>query len=152
MKRFAYCWLTDFVGWLPTPEGGGREASLTADYNAEIIEHIARHPRVRDLAMFVGNPDDIVPDRFGADLPSIRDWTIDHYSFPGYITGFDPNRVADRELIRHELGYGPDERACVVTWEALASGHHSSDDSSTATPSRQRRSQDCGPSSWPGQG
>ena len=22
LKRFAYCWLTDFVGWLPMPEGG----------------------------------------------------------------------------------------------------------------------------------
>ena len=37
LKRFAYCWLTDFVGWLPMPEGGEREARLTADYNAEMI-------------------------------------------------------------------------------------------------------------------
>ena len=44
-RRAAYCWLTDFVGWLPMPDGGEREASLTADYNAEMIEHIARYPR-----------------------------------------------------------------------------------------------------------
>ena len=25
LKRFAYCWFTDFVGWLPMPDGGGRE-------------------------------------------------------------------------------------------------------------------------------
>ena len=62
-KRAAYVWLTDFVGWLPMPDGGEREASLTADYNAEMIEHIARFPRVRDRAIFVGNPDDIVPER-----------------------------------------------------------------------------------------
>ena len=49
-------WLTDFVGWLPMPDGGEREAFLTADYNAEMIEHIARFPRVRDRAIFVGNP------------------------------------------------------------------------------------------------
>ena len=61
-KRAAYVWLTDFVGWLPMPDGGEREAFLTADYNAEMIEHIARYPRVRDRAIFVGNPDDIVPD------------------------------------------------------------------------------------------
>ena len=44
-KRAAYVWLTDFVGWLPMPDGGEREAFLTADYNAEMIEHIARFPR-----------------------------------------------------------------------------------------------------------
>ena len=43
-KRAAYVWLTDFVGWLPMPDGGEREAFLTADYNAEMIEHIARFP------------------------------------------------------------------------------------------------------------
>ena len=74
-KRAAYVWLTDFVGWLPMQDGGEREAFLTADYNAEMIEHIARFPRLRDRALFVGNADDIVPDAFGPDLPLIRDWT-----------------------------------------------------------------------------
>lgn len=115
LKRFAYCWLTDFVGWLPMPEGGDREAFLTADYNAEMIEHIDRYPRIRDLALFVGNPDDIIDERFGTNLPHIRDWTSQHYQFPGYITGFDPDTVADRDRIRDELGYQPDERLCVVT-------------------------------------
>ena len=105
-KRAAYVWLTDFVGWLPMPDGGEREAFLTADYNAEMIEHIARYPRVRDRAIFVGNPDDIVPDAFGPDLPLIRDWTEEHYDFAGYVTGFDPAEFADREALRAELGYG----------------------------------------------
>ena len=81
-RAFAYCWLTDFVGWLPMPDGGAAEAALTADYNAEMIEQIARYPRIRDLALFVGNPGDIVPDRFGDGLPLIRDWVQDHYQFP----------------------------------------------------------------------
>ena len=67
--------MTDFVGWLPMPAGGEREAFLTADYNAEMIEHVERFPRLRDRAIFVGDPDDIVPDDFGPGLPSIRDWT-----------------------------------------------------------------------------
>ena len=105
-KRAAYAWLTDFVGWLPMPDGGQREASLTADYNAEMIEHIARYPRVRDRAIFVGAPEDIVPDRFGPGLPAIRGWTEAHYDFSGdYITGFDPADLADRDAIRAELGY-----------------------------------------------
>ena len=110
-KRAAYVWLTDFVGWLPFEDGGEREAFVTADYNAEMIEHIARFPRLRDRAVFVGNADDIVPDSFGPDLPRIRDWTEQHYDFAGYVTGFDPRALGDRG----ELGYGDDERVCIVT-------------------------------------
>ena len=114
-KRAAYVWLTDFVGWLPMPDGEEHEAYLTADYNAEMIEHIARFPRVRDRALFVGNPDDVVPDSFGPDLPMIRDWTEDHFEFPGYVSGFDPAQLADREKLRAELGYRPGEQVCIVT-------------------------------------
>jgi pimeloyl-ACP methyl ester carboxylesterase/predicted glycosyltransferase len=110
-KHAPYAWFTDFVGWLPMPGAGEREAFLTADYNAEMIEHIARFPRVRDRAIFVGDPDDIVPDSFGPGLPLIRDWTQQHYDFAGYITGFDPGQRPDRRA----LGYRDDERVCIVT-------------------------------------
>lgn len=124
-KRAAYVWMTDFVGWLPMPEGGDREAFLTADYNAEMIEHIARFPRVRDRAIFVGAPDDIVPDRFGPTLPPIREWTEDHYDFSGdYITGFDPAAFVDRQGVRAELGYAPDEKVCIVTVGGSGVGEH----------------------------
>jgi predicted glycosyltransferase len=113
-KRAAYAWLTDFVGWLPMPDGGEREAFLTADYNEEMIEHIARYPRVRDRAIFVGAPDDIVGDRFGPNLPPIREWTETHYDFSGYITGFDPTALGDREALRAKLGYAPNEKVCIV--------------------------------------
>jgi pimeloyl-ACP methyl ester carboxylesterase/predicted glycosyltransferase len=114
-KRAAYVWLTDFVGWLPMEDGGAHEEFLTADYNAEMIEQIARFPRVRDRAVFVGAPDDIVPDAFGPDLPLIGDWTREHYSFAGYVTGFDPADFADRAAVRHELGYRDDQQVCIVT-------------------------------------
>jgi pimeloyl-ACP methyl ester carboxylesterase/predicted glycosyltransferase len=115
LKRTAYAWMTDFVGWLPMPDGGDHEAFLTADYNAEMITHIARHPRLRDRAIFVGDPDDIVPDTFGPDLPAIRAWTEAHYQFAGYVTGFDPASLGDPRALRAELGWSPQERVCVVT-------------------------------------
>ncbi|WP_155370841.1 alpha/beta hydrolase [Catellatospora vulcania] len=124
LKRFAYAWFTDFVGFLPMPDGGPREALVTADYNAEMIEHIARYPRIRDRAIFVGSPDDVVDERFGPDLPMIREWTREHYEFAGYVTGFDPAAVADRDALRAELGYRPDERVCVVTVGGSGVGHH----------------------------
>jgi len=123
-KQAAYVWLTDFVGWLPMTDGGDREAFVTADYNAEMIEHIARFPRVRDRAIFVGNDEDIVPDAFGRDLPLIRNWTREHYSFAGYITGFDPAEFADRNALRDELGYRDDEQVCIVTVGGSGVGGH----------------------------
>jgi predicted glycosyltransferase len=116
LKRTAFAWMTDFVGWLPMPAGGEREAFLTADYNAEMIEHVERFPRLRDRAIFVGNPDDIVTDDFGPGMPAIRDWTERHFDFSGYITGFDPSPLVEgREELRRELGYRPDERVVIVT-------------------------------------
>jgi pimeloyl-ACP methyl ester carboxylesterase/predicted glycosyltransferase len=123
-KQAAYVWLTDFVGWLPMPDGEEREAFVTADYNAEMIEHIARFPRLRDRAIYVGNDDDIVPDSFGAELPRIRDWTREHFSFAGYVTGFDPGDFADRAALRHELGYRDDEQVCIVTVGGSGVGGH----------------------------
>ena len=124
LKRAAYVWLTDFVGWLPMPDGGPHEAYLTADYNAEMIEHIARYRRTRDRALFVGNPGDIVPERFGPDLPMIREWTEQHFDFTGYISGFDPAQFADRQRLRDKLGYQPDEQVCVVTVGGSGVGAH----------------------------
>jgi pimeloyl-ACP methyl ester carboxylesterase len=122
LKSAAYVWLTDFVGWLPMDDGNEHEAFLTTDYNAEMIEHIARFPRIRDRAVFVGNPDDVVPNSFGNGLPGIRDWTEQHYDFSGYVTGFEP--VADREKLRAELGYKPNEQVCIVTVGGSGVGGH----------------------------
>ena len=116
LKRTAFAWMTDFVGWLPMPDGGEREAFLTADYNAEMIEHIARFPRMRDRAIFVGDPDDIVPDDFGPGLPV--DPRLDRAALRvrGYVTGFDPTPLVEgREALRRELGYHDDERVVIVT-------------------------------------
>ncbi len=115
LKSAPYAWLTDFVGLLPMPDGGEREALLTTDQNAEMLEQIARYPRVRDRAIFIGNPEDIVPEDFGAGLPDIREWTERHYSFSGYVTGFAPSAIPDRGALRAALGYGPDEQVCIVS-------------------------------------
>ncbi|MEA2449176.1 MAG: hypothetical protein QOG63_1108, partial [Thermoleophilaceae bacterium] len=114
LKTAPLAWLTDFVGYLPMPAGGERETLLTADYNAEMIEHVERFPRVRDRSIFIGESDDVVPGAFGPGLPGIREWTGRHYSFAGYVPGFDPRAVADRAALRAELGYG-DEPLCIVS-------------------------------------
>ena len=56
LKRFSFAWLTDFVGWLPMPDLGKREALLTADYNAEMLEQRARLPADPRPAGLRGQP------------------------------------------------------------------------------------------------
>jgi pimeloyl-ACP methyl ester carboxylesterase/predicted glycosyltransferase len=114
-KRVPFAWLTDFVGFLPMDDGDARESFLTADYNADMVDHITDHPEVRDMALFVGNPEDIVAERLGPELPMIRDWTERNFDFTGYVTGFDPASLSDRTKLRAELGYRDDERVCIVT-------------------------------------
>jgi len=139
LKRGAHAWLTDFVGYLPMPSGGEHEAFLTADYNAEMIEHIARFPRIRDKAIFVGNPDDIVPDVFGPDLPKIRDWTEDHFEFSGYVTGFTPPTADEGAAWRAEFGYRPDDLVCIVTVGGSGVGRALLDKAVAAFPLAKRR-------------
>lgn len=114
LKRSPYAWLTDFVGWLPMPDGGVEEAALTADYNAEMVEQIARHPRLRDRSIFVGDQDDLVTRSLGPGLPTVRAWTREHFEFAGWIPTGDETPV-DRAELRERLGWRLDERVCVVT-------------------------------------
>jgi pimeloyl-ACP methyl ester carboxylesterase len=104
LKTAPYVFLTDFVGWLPMDE---REARITADYNAENIEHVEGLPGLRDAAVFVGEPEDLVPDGFGPGLPSIRDWVPRHFDFSGYVLPFDPADYTDTERAKAELGFDP---------------------------------------------
>jgi pimeloyl-ACP methyl ester carboxylesterase/predicted glycosyltransferase len=111
-KCAAYAWLTDVEGTVPMPEGGESEAALAADYNAEMLEQVARYPRVRDAAIFVGEPDDLLPLPYGPGLPEIREWAKNHYTFSGYITGLDQPGPEGHASLRERLGYtGP---TCIV--------------------------------------
>jgi pimeloyl-ACP methyl ester carboxylesterase/predicted glycosyltransferase len=124
LKKAKLAWLTDFVGYVPMPAGGEQEALLTADYNAEMIEHIEQHPGVRDRSIFVGTPEDIVPLSFGADLPLMRDWIPKHFDFSGYVIGEHPQGFGSRESLRERLGYRDDERICIVTVGGSGIGAH----------------------------
>jgi pimeloyl-ACP methyl ester carboxylesterase/predicted glycosyltransferase len=113
LKRTPFAWLTDFVGWLPMPDGGREESVLTADYNAEMIEHVARYPWMRDRSVFVGDPQDLVTSPLGPGLPTVREWTCEHFAFSGWVPTGGP--LPERDELRAELGWRPDERVCLVS-------------------------------------
>ncbi len=124
LKKAKLAWFTDFVGFLPMASGGDHEAFLTADYNAEMIEHVERHSDVRDRAIFVGAPDDVIARSFGRDLPEMRDWVPRHFDFAGYIIGEHPENFGSRVELRQQLGYRADERVCIVTVGGSGVGAH----------------------------
>ncbi len=114
LKKAPVAWFTDFVGWVPFEENGPREAYLTTDYNAEMIGHVEGHPDIRDRAIFVGTPEDIVDKRFGADLPNMRDWIPKHFEFSDYIIGQHPSEFGTRDDLRAEFGYDDGRQTCIV--------------------------------------
>lgn len=124
LKKAKLAWLTDFVGYVPMPVGGEHEALLCKDYNAEMISHIEQHPHVRDRAIFVGSPEDIIPHSFGYGLPNMRDWVPQHFDFAGYILDQHPSTFGDRAALRERLGYRRDESICIVTVGGSGVGVH----------------------------
>ena len=124
LKKARLAWFTDFVGYVPMPSGGEHEAFLTTDYNAEMIEHVERHPGVRDRAIFVGGPEDIVPLSFGKDLPAMRDWVPRHFDFAGYIIGEHPEGLRQPRGVAREPRLSADERVCIVTVGGSGVGAH----------------------------
>ena len=103
---------------------------LTTDYNAEMIGHVEGHPALRDRAIFVGNPHDIVPLGFGPDLPHMRDWVPKHFDFSGYVIGEHPRPFGPREELRQRLGYGADEIALHCRRRRIGRRDHRSSDAS----------------------
>jgi UDP-N-acetylglucosamine:LPS N-acetylglucosamine transferase len=67
-----------------------------------------------NMGLFVGEPDDIPDMRMGFMLPNRKRHAEKHYTFIGYILGFDPKAYRDRDRLRRKLGYG-DEPLIVCT-------------------------------------
>lgn len=138
LKRQPFVFLTDFVGVLPV-EGSEREAFLCADRNADDLEHIARFPYVRDASIFIGNPEDVVEERFGSGLPVIRDWTDQNFLYSGYVLPFDPAELADREALRAKFDYPQDETLVMAAVGGTSVGRHLLHKIAAAFPYMKRR-------------
>ncbi|MGH3384610.1 MAG: alpha/beta fold hydrolase [Nocardioidaceae bacterium] len=106
-KIAPYVFTTDVVGFLPVdPEGDPREVELCTDYNAEMIEHRARYPSLRDVSLFIGGYDELPDASLGAGLPGVREWTRDWFDSVPYVAPFDPFDYRDPAALRTALGHG----------------------------------------------
>ena len=118
LKHAPYAWLTDFIGWLPMPDGGPAEAALTTDWNAERVERMRRYPRLRDQSIFVGNPGDLVDRlaRAGRPMPASSPWS----AIPSPVTSPAPSRPTARRCARSSAT-GPTNRSAWSPWAAPGS-------------------------------
>ena len=87
LKRAPFVWMTDFVGWLPMLDGGEREAMLTADWNAEMVEHVGPLPDAARSVGVRGRPRRHRRPAAGAGAAEHPDWTEQHFDFAGYVMG-----------------------------------------------------------------
>ena len=116
LKRAPYAFLTDFIGLLPMREDRTSTEFIRCwEKNAENVDHLRRHPDVRDLSILVGDEEDVLDREFGPDLPNMRQWAREHFRFSGYTFHFDPRALPERAALRAQLGYRTDERVILAS-------------------------------------
>lgn len=83
LKRYAYAWLADAVGWTPEADADPGRRHRMADANAEMVEQVDRYPRIRDRAFHVGALEDLPDEALADGLPSARAWAAPRFTFAG---------------------------------------------------------------------
>ena len=97
----------DFLG-LDVMSGSIIEKLGMYNVNRQWCQDFKVFREAQNLALFVGEPEDIEDKTFGHFLPNRREHARKYYHFVGYVLHFDPADFADRPKIRSELGYGPE--------------------------------------------
>lgn len=113
LKKAPFVFMTDFIGMTNVSEDPTKQAHVY-NLNGSWVEKWKIHPEATDLAVFIGNQDDIPDTPFDEDLPNRRQWTKEHFEFSDYVLFFDPADFSDRQTIREELGFSSDEKILLV--------------------------------------
>jgi predicted glycosyltransferase len=111
LKKVPFTMIFDFLG-ADAVTRNPLERLLAYLLNRTLCGGHKAKPFPFDLALFIGEPQDI-PDRtFGPGLPNRRDYALRNLQFVGYAFPFEPERYFDRAQVRAGLGY--DERRVVL--------------------------------------
>ncbi|MFC1946315.1 glycosyltransferase [Chloroflexota bacterium] len=76
-----------------------------------------------NLALFIGELEDIPDTKLGLFLPNRREYASKHYNFVGYILPFESSDLSDTGAIRKKLGYG-DYPLVICSIGGTAIGHN----------------------------
>jgi len=105
LKRSSFVMIYDFIG-LDTMTSNPLEWIGTYIWNRIWSSDFkkGRSPNF-DLALFVGEEEDVPDKKFGFMLPNRRDWAKKLCKFIGYILPFNPKEYLDKTKIRKKLNY-----------------------------------------------
>ena len=113
LKTTPFVFMTDFVGASNVSEDKTKKAHVH-NVNGTWVEMRQVNPEGSDLSIFFGEPDDIPDREFGEGLPNMRTWGKEHFRFPGYVLPFDLADYSDRQALRMELEFSPEDKILLV--------------------------------------
>lgn len=100
-----FAMIYDFVGYFATTRHPA-DLLLQRFWNREWSKVRKLYDGERNVALFVGEPEDVPDKSLGLGLPTARDLARELCHFLGHIVSFDPEAYRNREKLRAGLGYG----------------------------------------------
>jgi UDP-N-acetylglucosamine:LPS N-acetylglucosamine transferase len=105
MKKFPFAMIYDFVGLDAMTKNPLEHLGV---YYWNLIwsrDYRLKRKPIEDLALFVGELDDVPNITFGFMLPKRREFAKVFNTFVGYVFPFDVAQYSDKQEIRKKLGY-----------------------------------------------
>jgi hypothetical protein len=113
LKTAPFVFMTDFIGMTNVSDDKAERAHVF-NVNGTWVEMREVHPDASDLSIFVGEYDDIPEIPLGEGLPDRRQFARDHFEPSSYILPFDPAAFSDRQGIRADLGFLPEDKVLLI--------------------------------------
>jgi len=106
MKTFPFVMIFDFVGLHAVTNNPLEHLGVYYWNRVWCHDYRLKIKPPYDLALFVGEPEDVPDETFGFRLPNRCDMAKKMYSFVGYIFPFEVSAYSDKQEVRTKLGYG----------------------------------------------
>ncbi len=121
MKKFPFVMIFDFVGLHALTMNPLERLGVYYWNRVWSHDYRLKQKPPYDLALFVGELDDVPDNSFGFMLPDRREFAKALYTFIGYVFPFDVKLFSDKQEIRKKLGYG-DEPLLICSLGGTAIG------------------------------
>ncbi len=106
LKKFPYVMIFDFVGLDAMTSNPMEHLGIYYWNRIWCHDYRMKQKPPYDLALFVGEAEDVPDKSFGFMLPNRREFAKAMYNFVGYIFPFDPISFANKQEVRRKHGYG----------------------------------------------
>lgn len=106
MKKFLFVMIFDFVGLDAMTKNPIERFGVYYYNRVWSRDYRLKRKPVYDLALFVGEEEDIPDKSFGLLLPNRREFAKAMYTFAGYIFPFEATQYYNKQQVRKKLGYG----------------------------------------------